>query len=307
MFSLGPGRVVFHVMDSTGRHVRRIGLSRRVVTIGLAAAIFATSIGMALLMHGVYNITVAGESRAIRAENRAIRNLLQQTETQLAALEQMTWRSETAFAQMWSKSGLGVEPHTLGVGPIEASRTENSSLALAFNGALMDVPATGLTLEMERISDQGRSVQHRTGDLLEYFRDAERLLSNTPSVRPVSTPWITSSFGRRNDPMDGRWMMHKGLDLGGTIGMEIRSPADGVVIWVGQRGGYGHTVVVDHGYSIQTHFAHLSKYRVAVGDKVRRGEILAEMGSTGKSTGPHLHYEVRRGGQPMDPRRFILD
>ena len=101
--------------------------------------------------------------------------------------------------------------------------------------------------------------------------------------------------------------MHKGLDLGGQTGMEIACPADGVVIFTGHRGGYGVTVVVHHGFGLQTHYAHLSRYMVRVGQRVQRGEVIALMGSTGKSTGPHLHYEVRRNGEPLDPEKFILD
>jgi murein DD-endopeptidase MepM/ murein hydrolase activator NlpD len=89
--------------------------------------------------------------------------------------------------------------------------------------------------------------------------------------------------------------------------MEILAPADGMVIWLGGRGGYGKTVVLDHGYGVQSHFAHLNSYRVQLGQRVHRGEVIAEMGSTGISTGPHLHYEVRRHGRPLDPRNFILD
>ena len=89
--------------------------------------------------------------------------------------------------------------------------------------------------------------------------------------------------------------------------MLVFAPADGKVIWTGVRGGYGQVVVLDHGWGLQTHFAHLSKYLVERGDQVKRGEPIAEMGNTGRSTGPHLHYEVRQDGFPTDPRNFILD
>jgi murein DD-endopeptidase MepM/ murein hydrolase activator NlpD len=133
------------------------------------------------------------------------------------------------------------------------------------------------------------------------------MLSNTPSLRPARSPWLTSGFGRRNDPVHGGLAIHKGIDIGGQNGTEVFAPADGVVIFVGKRGGYGNVVVVDHGYGLQTHYAHLSKFRCHVGDHLRRGDTIAGMGSTGKSTGPHLHYEVRRYGRPLDPTRFILD
>lgn len=150
-------------------------------------------------------------------------------------------------------------------------------------------------------------LETRLSERLEYFQDASELLAHTPSIRPTKTPWLTSSFGKRRDPMSGRWVMHKGLDLAGAIGLKVMAPADGVVIFVGRRGGYGQTVVVDHGFGLQTHFAHLSRFLVKRGASVRRGEAIAEMGNTGKSTGPHLHYEVRVHGSPIDPRPFILD
>ena len=101
--------------------------------------------------------------------------------------------------------------------------------------------------------------------------------------------------------------MHKGVDLAGYTGMPISSPADGIIIWTGRRGGYGLTIVIDHGYGLQSHYAHLNRYLVKVGQRLRRGDIIAEMGSTGKSTGPHLHYEVRRNGEPVNPVHYILD
>ena len=101
--------------------------------------------------------------------------------------------------------------------------------------------------------------------------------------------------------------MHKGLDLGGYTGMPIIAPADGKVVYAGMRGGFGITVVLDHGYGVQTHFGHLSALHVEYGQNVRRGSIIGEMGNTGKSTGTHLHYEVRRWGLPLNPELFMLD
>jgi murein DD-endopeptidase MepM/ murein hydrolase activator NlpD len=164
-----------------------------------------------------------------------------------------------------------------------------------------------LPVELDRVLADGKTTQRDLGELLEYFHDAQRMLSNTPSLRPARSQWVTSSFGRRQDPVHGGLALHKGLDISGSIGTEVFAPADGTVIFVGRRGGYGNVIVVDHGYGLQTHYAHLSKFRCTVGDHLRRGDTLADMGSTGKSTGPHLHYEVRRYGRPLDPAHFILD
>jgi len=103
--------------------------------------------------------------------------------------------------------------------------------------------------------------------MLEYFHDAAQMLSNTPSIRPVAHSYLTSSFGKRSDPVNHSWAVHKGVDLGGAVGTPIVAPADGVVIFTGIRGGYGLTVVIDHGYGIQTHYGHLSSLKVKGGGR----------------------------------------
>jgi murein DD-endopeptidase MepM/ murein hydrolase activator NlpD len=305
-------RFVLVIMDSTGRAVRRVGVSRRWaegVVIGAAAVV---ALVLSLVIHGAWRHGEAVEARELLAENRQLVSILGRLDAQLPELRRLSSRSEMSFAQLWSKSGLGIEPRLLGVGPLEnddGAKLPGSAqrLAAPITGEILDLAPVALPLEFERLHTDERELQHALGELLEYFHDAERILSHTPSLKPANTPWITSSFGRRRDPMTHEWMMHKGLDIGGQVGNEIVSPADGVVIFTGRRGGYGLTVVVDHGFGLQTHYAHLSRTRVFVGQRVERGDVVAEMGSTGKSTGPHLHYEVRRLGQPLDPRRFILD
>ena len=154
---------------------------------------------------------------------------------------------------------------------------------------------------------RARRQQAALAQLEDHWQHAERRLRHTPSIRPATAAWLSSSFGVRHDPMSRNLIMHKGLDLAGFVGLVVRAPADGTVIWAGTRGGYGQTVVIDHGWGVQTHFAHLSKYLVQPGARVTRGVPIAEMGSTGKSTGPHLHYEVRLDGYPINPIKFILD
>jgi murein DD-endopeptidase MepM/ murein hydrolase activator NlpD len=305
-------RYVLVMMDSAGRSIRRFGVSRRYVEIAVAAVATCILIGAGMLLHGLLRYDVATEAQAIRSENVQLEALIARLESQLPGLNHALGRSERSFAQLWSRSGLGVEPHLLAAGPHEETQRQPSArfdepFACAVNGDVLELEPIALPLEADRIRTDGRALQHTLAQVHEYFHDAERLLSHTPSIRPTATAWVTSSFGKRRDPINGAWLMHKGLDLGGHTGKPIVAPADGVVIFVGRRGGYGQTVVMDHGYGIQTHYAHLNKYRVERGQRVRRGQLIADMGSTGKSTGPHLHYEVRRLGNPLDPRRFILD
>lgn len=301
-------RFVLIIVGSTGRSVRRVGVSRRSLQLAAVALAGMVLIGTGMLIHGALRYDLAAEAQEIRSENAVLQAMLARLDAQLPTLRHSLGRSERSFAQLWSRSGLGVEPRLLSAGPHEeVAGLPGEPLAEVINGDVLDLEPIALPFEAERIRTDGRALQHSLAEVQEYFHDAERLLSHTPSIRPTATPWVTSSFGRRRDPISGALMMHKGLDLGGHVGKEIVAPADGVVIFVGRRGGYGQTVVMDHGYGIQTHYAHLSGYHVKRGQRVRRGQLIADMGSTGKSTGPHLHYEVRRLGNPLDPRRFILD
>jgi murein DD-endopeptidase MepM/ murein hydrolase activator NlpD len=118
--------------------------------------------------------------------------------------------------------------------------------------------------------------------------------------RPADGP-ITSGYGPRYHPILRRSRMHTGMDIGAGYGSSIRAAADGEVIYAGYRGGYGKTVVVDHGGGVSTLYAHCSALLVRDGQMVRRGQTVARVGSTGMSTGPHLHFEVRRNGSPVSP------
>ncbi len=150
-----------------------------------------------------------------------------------------------------------------------------------------------------------------TGEL-EHLADAmarmeflERSLLSIPSGQPTSTPMLSSSYGYRRDPFNGHAAFHAGLDFPGHRGQPINAAANGKVSFVGQRSGYGNVVEVTHGNGLMTRYAHLSGFAAHVGDTVARGAMIGRMGSTGRSTGPHLHFEVRLNGQAINPRRFL--
>jgi murein DD-endopeptidase MepM/ murein hydrolase activator NlpD len=136
--------------------------------------------------------------------------------------------------------------------------------------------------------------------------DQKDYLDSMPTLKPTNG-WYTSGFGLRNSPFTNKSTMHEGLDLANHVGSTIVAPASGIVTYAGARAGYGNLVTLDHGYGIQTQFGHISRAYVKTGEKVKRGQRIAAVGNTGRSTGPHVHYEVRVNGIPVDPYFYILE
>lgn len=174
--------------------------------------------------------------------------------------------------------------------------------ALAHNAARAQggpfVPWTGgddaMTGELENLADA-----------LARMEFLERSLLTIPSGKPTTAPMQSSSYGFRRDPFNHHAAFHAGVDFPGRYGSPIQAAAGGKVSFVGQRQGYGNVVEIEHGNGLMTRYAHLSGFTAHVGEKVQRGERIARMGSTGRSTGTHLHFEVRLRGNPINPRRFL--
>jgi murein DD-endopeptidase MepM/ murein hydrolase activator NlpD len=137
------------------------------------------------------------------------------------------------------------------------------------------------------------------------MRQLESLLEAVPSGLPADRMELSSGFGYRFDPFNGQRALHAGLDFTGAHGSPIRAAAAGRVVFAGVKNGYGNVIEVDHGHGIETRYAHLSGFTARVGDRVESGEQIGRMGSTGRSTGTHLHFEVRVGGTAVNPRRFL--
>ena len=131
--------------------------------------------------------------------------------------------------------------------------------------------------------------------------DKERYISG----RPIKKGWLSSPYGLRNDPFTGRRAMHKGIDFAGSEGAKVVATAAGVVTWAGNMFGYGNLVEIDHGNGLKTRYGHNESLTVNVGDVVTKGQKIANMGSTGRSTGPHVHYEVLRAGKQIDPQKYV--
>ncbi len=167
-----------------------------------------------------------------------------------------------------------------------------------------------LIKEMHQQVDQLDQATDNQKDDFEYLlgklEARKNLMAHTPAIRPARG-WETSGFGFRHSPFTGEEEFHKGLDIANRKGTPVMATADGVISFVGPKGNLGNVVVIDHGHGITTRYAHLSKAMQKRGARVQRGDLVAKMGNSGRSTGPHLHYEVRLNGVPVNPHKYILN
>ncbi len=191
-----------------------------------------------------------------------------------------------------------------------AARTEEAIRSLGLDPRMVmiaDEQASGGPLEM-LASDADNSLDPRFERLalsLSRMGSLERGMNGIPQVMPADIRNISSGFGYRRDPFNGRAAMHRGLDFRGPYGAPILAAADGRVSFVGNRSGYGRVVEITHGNGMMTRYAHMSRQTARVGQQVAAGAEIGKIGSSGRSTGPHLHFEVHINGRAVNPRPFL--
>jgi murein DD-endopeptidase MepM/ murein hydrolase activator NlpD len=160
--------------------------------------------------------------------------------------------------------------------------------------------------DIERLQSEATSREESLSELEKLLQNKKEMLVHTPSIWPTMG-WVTSGFGFRTDPFTGLTQMHEGLDISNRVGTTIVATADGIISDIGNDRIHGKMVVISHGFGMTTSYSHLSKVTVRVGQKVKRGDRIAEIGMTGRTTGPHLHYEVKLNGISANPMRYILN
>jgi murein DD-endopeptidase MepM/ murein hydrolase activator NlpD len=163
-----------------------------------------------------------------------------------------------------------------------------------------------LRAEAERLGHVAAGQELSLGELIAQLEDKHHHLVSSPAIWPTRG-WLTSRFGNRISPFTGLRQFHSGLDIAGEPGTPIIAPARGRVSFVGDKGPLGRTLVIEHGYGVRTYYGHNSEILVRVGQEVDRGQVVAKLGNSGRSTGPHLHYGVEVKGRLMNPLDFILD
>jgi murein DD-endopeptidase MepM/ murein hydrolase activator NlpD len=162
----------------------------------------------------------------------------------------------------------------------------------------------GPRAEMEVMKDRTSELENQLRLLEQVAEKRATIVRFTPTIWPLRGH-ITSHYGNRLDPFNGDQEMHLGLDIAGIYGSPVHAPADGVVVYASRKSAYGNLVILDHGNGLTTRHGHLSRFNVRVGQRIRKNDVIAFVGTTGRSTAPHLHYEVRQNDHPVNPRNYL--
>jgi murein DD-endopeptidase MepM/ murein hydrolase activator NlpD len=275
------------IVSTTSRsrsYVRRVSIHKRWVK---ASAVVVTAL-VCCAAYGVYGLTqqslhlrIEEENNRLRLENERQRRQLHNLKNRVEAIEDASRRlSEMsgvpADGQQQGQSEGGTSPHGAGGPALDAASVE-----------LLELKAARLQMD------------------LQVYEAALKERARVPSIWPVEGE-STDGFGYRGNPFGGGGSeFHPGQDIAAPRGTPVLAPADGRVVEAGWKNGYGQTVVIDHGNGLATRYGHLSKIEVEAGQELKRGDQLGLVGSTGRSTGPHLHYEVRLGDLPVSPRHYL--
>ncbi|MCG5513451.1 M23 family metallopeptidase [Ectothiorhodospira shaposhnikovii] len=170
---------------------------------------------------------------------------------------------------------------------------------------LHEAPPSDLLQQLDELARQMDDRESQLRLLSRLILSGQLADEVTPGGRPVVSGWMSSGYGTRTDPFTGRQVFHRGVDFAGRPGSDIIAVAGGIVIFADRRDAFGKLVEIDHGNGYVTRYAHNQEMLVSVGDTVRKGQVIARMGSTGRATGPHVHFEVLKDGRHVNPHRFI--
>jgi murein DD-endopeptidase MepM/ murein hydrolase activator NlpD len=255
-----------------------------------------------LVRHGGTDDRVVRYGKELAAQSRAIEKAKEEAATHLNALAR---RMGQLQAQVLRLNALGGRlSHMAGLD----SREFNFDAEVAQGGPESAVTSGVLevTGSLKRLTDEVKASEARLKALETLLLDRRLTDAVTPAGWPAEGGFISSGFGHRADPFTGQVAYHEGVDIASRLGSPIKAMADGVVSFAGEKAQYGRIVEITHGRGLTTRYAHVLSLLVKVGDKVNRGDAIALVGSSGRSTGPHVHFEVLRDDQPLNPGKYLL-
>jgi murein DD-endopeptidase MepM/ murein hydrolase activator NlpD len=292
--------IIFVAREDDG-HLRKVPVPLHYAYVAVAAAVvglftitgMAGSYGRMLLKTAHYN-QVRTEKEALRHDYLQMQQVVKEKDVQVASLGSL---ANEVTALYGLRQGHASKAAT---DPVNSPLMDEDKGSSGYRHSLDQFTA----LRTSALSGHMRRALEPTFG----FTDAAAWGSSAdaPTLWPVEGP-ITSSFGEREDPFNGEGAFHKGIDISGNLGEPVRAPADGTVLMAGPASGYGQEVMLDHGHGVHTLYGHLSGFAVTAGQDIRRGDVIGYVGSEGRSTGPHLHYEVRIHDTPVNPHKYMRE
>ncbi len=278
--------------------------------IGLVAGsfLFLTLLGVFFVWSHFSTKANPVEIARLRSENERLRNVNQEFESSIRKIQDQLASSEDRTRQLAIVAGIAA----LGDAG-NAGNTADTAEAGIGGGTPIDpvdgeVGADDLTAipALPEMASRLKQIDGTLNAVATRLQQRARWISQTPAISPVKGIF-TSGFGSRSDPLTHGHGNHQGVDIAAAPGQPVRASADGIVMRAGNLGGLGNAIFVAHGYGISTRYGHLSKIEVRPGQRIKRGDVIGRVGNTGRSTGYHLHYEVRQDGEPVNPLAYILD
>lgn len=272
----------------------KFSFSTKTLVIASSVIVIAMVFSIIAIAYTGSAVTRRAQVEKLRAENDQLTEVNQDLEQTISDVQARLDEFEERTARLALAAGM----ETVAPGLTE---DEGPTQRLGSGGPYDRLPGT-----RDALFYQGDLISRQLDLLHEKLVDRDRMLASKPSISPA--PGIlTDGFGTRRDPMNGRRAFHRGVDISARRGTSVVSPADGVVIFAGRDGGFGKVIRISHGFGYTTVYGHLYRIQVKSGDEVRRNQQIGLLGSTGRSTGPHLHYEVHVDGRAENPLFYILD
>jgi murein DD-endopeptidase MepM/ murein hydrolase activator NlpD len=280
--------------------VRRLTVARRVAFV-VAMALWTVPIlvGLGAKWAGrgeVESLRLANDN--LRIENESYRTATGELATQISSLQ-------TAITQLGDQSNLDPAVRAAIDKLPAVIRSRAMGGALPSGTPIASAPSDSPSRTFGILHDLLDGLGAKIDTVRKGVETRQALAAATPSIWPLVSGWLTSSFGSRADPITGEPEAHSGLDISADRGTPVHATADGTVESAGYDGGYGNCILIDHGFGIGTRYGHLSGYAISVGQTVKRGQVIGYVGSTGHTTGPHLHYEILLNGEPVNPLRLL--
>ena len=285
------------VVHGDGRRVVRLALSRWVIVVGIGVLVAAP-----IALAAIYS-----DYLQLRRERAALAHLTARVTEQHALIESSQARMRELRAEIDSWRDLQAriwEPFGPEDGKAKRGSGMGGTTGPVRTGEASDHGAIGD--ELDRLTSIVKAEGENLRSLERFLARATRVLAALPSRWPLRGP-VNSGFGGRESPWSAKSEFHSGLDIGAPIGTPVKSPAPGTVVFAGVHPEYGQTLIIDHGHETKSLYGHLSKLQATVNQKVQRGEVVALSGNTGRSSGPHLHYEIQVKGQSVNPTSYLWE